>query len=78
VRTALDKLALLLRTREPPSADVLDDLSVAWRAACHEVGQTFHAWSAGEGTYDAVVAAIDREETAASILADYQARFTSD
>jgi hypothetical protein len=78
LRTALDRLTLLLRACQRPHADVLDDLWVAWRAACHEVGEAFHAWCAGDGTYDAVVAAMDREEAAASILATYQARFTND
>jgi hypothetical protein len=70
---AIDELALLLDNRQRLPDDMLDDLWVAWRAACLDQAEAFHDWCAGERTYDAVVAALDREEAAAAALADVHA-----
>lgn len=70
-----DKLTLLVRSHGPPSADVLAELLGAWRAAFDDESEAWRAWRAGEGSYAAFLAALDREQAAAGILARYHTRF---
>jgi hypothetical protein len=70
-----DKLSLMLRAPVPPSADILAELLGAWRAAFDDESEAWSAWRAGEGSYEAFLAALDREHVAAGTLSAYHARF---
>lgn len=55
-----------------PKLVVLHDLRRAWRAASAAHQDAWRSWCAGHGSYDRVIAALDREEAAARALVHYQ------
>jgi hypothetical protein len=69
-----DKLTALLARFESPTNDTLFELWAAWRAALDEEESAWRAWCAGEGSHEAFVAALDREDAAATVLAFYHRR----
>jgi hypothetical protein len=69
-----DKLTALLARFESPTNDTLFELWAAWRAALDEQESAWRAWCSGDGSYEAFVAALDREEAAATVLAFYHRR----
>jgi hypothetical protein len=59
-------------TRTTPKLVVLHDLRRAWRAASAAHQDAWRAWCDGNGSYERVIAALDREEAAARALVHYQ------
>ncbi len=71
MRTVIDSDTLLARS----AVDVLLECYVRWREECHAVWLTYQTWAdAGRGecrlAYAGYMAALDREERAASEFAD--------
>jgi hypothetical protein len=69
-----DKLTALLARGEAPTNDTLFELWSAWRAAAEEEERAWRGWCAGERSYETFLAALDREEAAATVLGFYHRR----
>lgn len=55
----------------PPRLVVRDDLVAVWRLACVAHQDAWRCWLSGAGGAGAVLAALDREESAARALASF-------
>jgi hypothetical protein len=71
IRPVIDEQAPPPSPGPPPRLVVRDDLVAVWRVACaaHEVA--WRCWIAGVGGAGPVLAALDREESAARALASF-------